>query len=120
MNRSRKSTYLVIATLFALSFGAITSVAHNGMEHVMGTVAAVTDNSITVETVKHTKVTVLVNSSTKFVNSDAQATLKDLKVGERVVIHAKDNAEDKLVGAEVKWGAASTSTGNMEGMDHKH
>lgn len=116
---SRKATHLVIA-LFALSFGAITSFAHNGMQHVMGTVAAVTDSSITVETVKHTKVTVLVNSSTKFVNSNAQATLKDLKIGERVVIHAKDNAKDKLVGAEVRWGAASTSMGKMEGMDHKH
>jgi hypothetical protein len=119
MNR-RKLIYPVIAALFALSFGAISSFAHNGMEHVMGTVAAVTDSSITVETVKHTKVTVLVNSSTKFVNSNAAATLKNLKVGERVVIHAKDNAEDKLVGAEVKWGAGSTSMGNMEGMDHKH
>ena len=86
----------------------------------MGTVASVTETSITVDTVKHTKVTVLVDPSTKFVNSNAQASLKDLRVGDRLVIHAKTNPDKKLIGAEVKWGAGSMPTGAMERMDHKH
>jgi hypothetical protein len=117
---NKKSVYPVIAALFALLLGSVSSFAHNGMEHVMGTVAVVTDNSITVETVKHTKVTVLIDPSTKFINSNAQASLKDLKVGDRVIIHAKENADKKLVGAEVKWGAGSMPMEKMEGMDHKH
>jgi Cu/Ag efflux protein CusF len=103
--------------LFAVTLVAF---AHKGMEHVMGTVAAVTDNSITVDTVKHTKVTVLIDRSTKFINNNAQASLRDLKVGDRVVIHAKQSPEKKLVGAEVKWGVGSMQMDNMEGMDHKH
>jgi predicted RNA-binding protein with PUA-like domain len=38
-----------------------------------------------------------------------QASLKELKVGDRVVIYAKPNAEKKLVGVTVKWGAASAA-----------
>ncbi|MGI8960444.1 MAG: DUF5666 domain-containing protein [Bryobacteraceae bacterium] len=105
----------MIAVL-ALLLGSAIALPHNGMEHVMGTVAAVTDNSITVETVKHTTVTVLIDPSTKFNNNDAQASLKDLKVGDRVVIHAKPNAEKKLVGVTVKWGV--NSSGQTDHMNH--
>lgn len=109
-----------ILTVLALLTASALAFAHAGMEHVMGTVAAVTDSSITVETVKHTKVTVLLDPSTKYINSNAQASLKDLKVGDRVVIHAKHNADKKLVGVEVKWGAGSMQMDHMAGMDHGH
>ncbi len=117
---SKKLICPIIAVPFALLLGSVSTFAHAGMEHVMGTVASVTDNSITVDTVKHTKVTVLIDPSTKFTNGDAQASLKDLKVGDRIVIHAKRNADKKLVGAEVKWGAGSMPMEKMEGMDHQH
>ena len=97
-----------IRTLFAMSafvFGSVIAFGHNGVEHVMGTVSAVTENSITVETVKHTSVTVLVDSSTTFTNKDVKAMLSDLKVGERVVVNAKESADKKLQGISVKWGA---------------
>jgi hypothetical protein len=109
-----------VLSLIALLLGSISLFAHGGMEHLMGTITAVTDNSITVDTVKHKTATVLLDPSTKFVNSGAQASLKDLKVGDRVVIHAKQNADKKLVAAEVKWGAGSMQMDKMEGMDHKH
>lgn len=121
----RKSITSLIA-VFALLLGAVHAFAHAGMEHVMGTVAAVTENSVTVETVKHTKVTVLMDPSTKFLNSNASASLQDLKVGDRVVIHAKKNADKKLMAAEVKWGAGdlpmdkSMPMDKREGLAHKH
>lgn len=117
---NKKSVHPVIAALFALLLGSVSTFAHNGMEHVMGTVASATGNSITVETVKHTKVTVLIDPSTKFTNGDAQASFKDLKVDDRIVIHAKRNADKKLIAAEVKWGAGSMPMEKMDGMDHKH
>ncbi len=117
---SKKSICPIIGVLFALLLGSISTFAHAGMEHVMGTVTSVTDNSITVNTVKHTKVTVLIDPSTKFTDGDAQASVKDLKVGDRIVIHAKRNADKKLIGAEVKWSAGSMPTEKIEGMDHKH
>src|SRR6267154_6172983 len=93
----KRSIHSVFA-VFALMLGSVIAFAHNGIEHVMGTVTAVTDTSTTVDTVKHTPVTVLIDASTTFSNNDALASLKDLKVGQRVVINAKENADKKLVG----------------------
>ena len=100
----------------ALMVGSATAFAHNGVEHVMGTVAAMTDTSITVETVKKEKVTVMVDPSTTFTHTDAKASLKDLKVGDRVVINAKEGTDKKLMGVSVKWGASAS---NKMPADHK-
>ena len=81
--------------------------AHNGMEHVMGTITAVSDGSVTVETVAHKSVTVLLDPSTKFIHNSAPSLMKDLKVGDRVVIHAKVDPKKNLLGVEVRWGAGS-------------
>lgn len=104
-----------LIAVLALLIGSAAAFAHNGVEHVMGTVTAVTDSSITVETVKHTSVTVLVEPTTKFTKNDASASLKDLKVGDRLVIDAKSNGEKKLVAVTVKLG----STMNMDHGAHK-
>ncbi|HMF76739.1 MAG TPA: DUF5666 domain-containing protein [Bryobacteraceae bacterium] len=84
--------------------------AHEGMEHVMGTVSAVSKTSVTVETIQHKSITVLLDSSTKFTHGAAQSSLKDLKVGDRVVIHAKFDPNKNLLGILVKWGAGSPQT----------
>src|SRR5258707_345661 len=112
----KRSIHSVIAVV-ALMLGPTIAFAHNGVEHVMGTVTAVTDTSITVDTVKHTSVTVLIDPATTFNNNDAQAARKDLKIGQRVVINAKPNADKKLVGVSVKWGASSAA--HDEHGDHK-
>jgi Cu/Ag efflux protein CusF len=105
-----KTKRLQILTATAMLFlVAALAFAHNGVEHVMGTVAAIADTSITVTTVKHTPVTVLLEPATIYTFNDAKASLKDLKVGERVVINAKENAEHKLVGVSVRWGANSSA-----------
>lgn len=109
--KSTRMMQSVIAVL-ALTLGSITAFAHNGVEHVMGTISAITDTSVTVDTVKHDSVTVLIDGSTTFTNNDAQATLKDLKVGQRVVVNAKSNPDKKLVAVSVKWGANSTAHGD--------
>lgn len=90
----------------------------------MGTVTAVNDASITVDTVKHTSVTVLLDASTKFTNNDAAMTRKDVKVGDRVVIDAKENSDKKLVGVAVKLGSSahadhSTQQSHDDRTDHK-
>jgi uncharacterized protein YkvS len=115
MNRRRSIRTLIAMT--ALMIGSAIAFAHNGIEHVMGTVTAVTETSITVDTVKHRSVTVMVDPSTTFTNKDAKASFKDLKVGERVVINAKESADKKLQGISVKWGASSNATTSHA--DHK-
>ena len=114
--KSRRTRHSAIAAL-ALMLGPATAFAHNGVEHVMGTITAITDTSVTVDTVKHASVTVIIDGSTTFTNNDAQATEKDLKVGQRVVINAKPNSGKKLVAVSVKWGANSTA--HADHAEHK-
>jgi hypothetical protein len=78
--------------------------AHGGMEHVMGTVTAITDHSVSVKTRDGATKTVEFDSETKFVKGDAAATVKDVQVGGRVVIHAHSH-DSSLRAAEVKIGA---------------
>ncbi len=110
-----------VATLL-LAF-SVMALAHGKEKHVMGTVTSISDSSITVETTAKKSVTVDVNDKTKFEKSGAAATLKDLKVGDRAVIHA-DVLEDKLVAHEVHFGTMKGKQSmegmkGMEGMDHK-
>ncbi len=98
---------LVVAA--ALIAAPVIGLAHDGVEHVMGTVSALTKGSITVKTTKNENVTVLLDASTTYSRNDVKAALADLKVGERVVVNAKDNAADKLVGISIRWGANSTA-----------
>ena len=95
-----------VAVFCLILAGATVSLAHNGFEHVMGTVTGVTANSVTVQTVgKEPKaVTVSTLPSTKYMKSGAAASMKDLKVGDRVMIEAKENAAHSLEAASVTFG----------------
>ena len=103
----RRSIHTFIA-MAALMIGSALAFAHNGVEHVMGTVTALTDTSITVDTTQHKSVTVMVDTATTFTNKNAKASLKDLKAGDRVSINAKEAAGEKLQAVSVKWGASSS------------
>jgi hypothetical protein len=104
--------------VLALVLSATFALAHKGIEHVMGTVSAITQNSITVTTVKHTNVTVLLDASSKFSHNNADASWKDIRVGDRIVVNAKPNADKKLVAISVRWGANSSAHTDHPG--HKH
>lgn len=110
-----KRTVAVVTLLFAFSLMAL---AHGNEKHVMGKVTNISDTSITVETTAKKSVTVDVNDKTKFEKSGMATTIKDLKVGDKVVIHA-DVSGDKLVAHEVHFGAKAKSMEGMEGMHHK-
>jgi len=98
------------------------ALAHGKEKHVMGRVTSISDNSFTVETTDKKSVTVQVSDKTKFEKSGATATRKDLKVRDKVVIHA-DASGDKLVANEVHFGAKGKQSmegmKGMDGMDHK-
>jgi Domain of unknown function (DUF5666) len=84
-----------------LVFTAAIALAHDNEQHVMGTVTAVTDNSITVQTTAKEPVTVYTMTNTKYTKSGTVASVKDLKVGDRVVIHA-EKMNDKVMANEVQ------------------
>jgi len=100
----------VLATLFLLVLVVSSAYAHNGMEHVMGTVASITDNSITVTMTDGKSQTVTTTADTKYTKMDAAIALKDIKVGDHVVIHATKK-DGKLIAGMVQVGM-----GKMAGM----
>lgn len=105
----------ILAALAVLAIATAMAFAHNGIEHVMGTVTAVTDNSITVDTVRHTSVTVVVDASTTFTHKDAKASIRDLKTGDRIVLNTKEGVGNKPHAVSVRWGATAD-----RGMTHAH
>jgi hypothetical protein len=83
--------------------------AHGNEKHVMGTIKAIGPDSISVETTTHQIETVQVTKDTKFVRGGTASTIQELKVGDRVVIHAKP-AGDKLEAAEVRSAPKTQAT----------
>lgn len=94
--------------LLCLLFAGTVVLGHEGMVHIMGTVTQITADSVVVKTTKGTVATVAVNADTQFKKDDAAAQFADLKVGDRVAIHAKENNK-KLVAVEVMLGQSSAA-----------
>ena len=95
---------ILMLAMVGLVAGAL--FAHGNEQHVMGTVTAMTEDSITVQTKAKDPVTIYTMPDTKYEKSGATASLKDLKVGDRVVIHAA-KMNDKLMATEVRFGPAA-------------
>jgi hypothetical protein len=107
MARQKRSGMVYQKIVFVLLITLLCSgplFAHGNEKHVLGTVKAVGADSVTVETTSHQSQTVQVTAQTKFIKGGAPSSLSDLKVGDRVVIHAKASG-DKLQATEVKFGA---------------
>jgi hypothetical protein len=109
----------IFAISIAVLYVAVVTWAHGNEKHVIGTVTAISVNSITVQPrEKEAKpTTVSVIPSTKFLKSGMPASLADLKVGERVVIHAKPNGQ-KLEADTVEFGKPPQGMKPMSGMAH--
>ena len=107
----------LLLMILALGFFTSAALAHNGMEHVMGTVTAVSATSITVKTADGKDHTVVLNATTKYSKGTTTVQVKDLKVGDHVVVHAAKKG-DALVAAEVKVGMMPMKgmSGDMGGM----
>ncbi len=107
---------LVLILSFGLFAGA--AYAHNGMVHVMGTIVAMTDSSISVKAKNEKVQTVALTSGTKYLRGETSVTLKDIKIGDLIVIHATGKP-DHLVAAEVKLGTMKNMIGMKMGETSK-
>jgi Domain of unknown function (DUF5666) len=88
MNRNiitRRALLLALALTPAIAF------AHGGLEHVRGTVAKISDQSVTVTTTAGKTVEVLLDAKTTYAKADKPIQKSDLQVGDRVVIHAAES-----------------------------
>jgi hypothetical protein len=95
---------VLLGAMLVVTAGAL--FAHGNDQHVMGKVIAMTDSSITVQTKAKDPITVYIMAETKYEKSETAASMKDLKVGDRVVIHA-EKMGDKLMANEVRFGVVA-------------
>jgi len=102
----KKLSWTLISALFCTLLLSLLTFAHGGMEHIMGTVTAVSEHSLSVKTSSGAVTAVEFDDETKFTKGDAAATAKDVQVGSRVVIHAHKH-DNSLHAAEVKIGKAA-------------
>jgi hypothetical protein len=93
----KKASFVLTCTLLLATFAS----AHGNMEHVMGTVAEVTNHSISIKATNGATKVVEFDKETKFLKGEAAATSSDVHVGDKVVVHAHKK-ETSLHAAEVK------------------
>lgn len=91
--------------LTALLLMAGMAAAHEGKQHVMGTVTKVSENSLTVKTTANAETVVSFAAQTVFTKNSATVSWKDMQVGDRVVIHAHETKKG-LQAETVEIGAA--------------
>jgi ribosomal protein S1 len=97
-----KRTLLAIFATFILAGGV--AFAHGDAEHVRGTVTNITDTAITVQVSAKQTRTITINAKTMVMKGDAHLSLKDVKVGDRVVL---DVDKKNSVATEVKLATAA-------------
>jgi hypothetical protein len=98
----------LIATLL-LTTASLLAYAHEGMIHVIGTVTALTEKSITVTTADKQSVGVVLTQTTTYEKGTALAAWKDLKIGDRVVIHAV-KVNDVLQAHDVRFSEVTVAS----------
>ena len=97
-------------TLIAI---AATAFAHGGFNHVMGTVAKVSGNVLTVKTTTG-NVDVKLGDRTEFTRNDRKVQITDLKPGARVIAEVPEGSKDNVaqsvrIGAVPKTGTVRRS-----------
>ena len=81
--------------------------AHEGFDHVSGTVVQVLNNVLTVKTTKG-NVEVKLDAKTEISRGDKKALVVDLTAGSRVIVDIPEGSKDKIAHS-VKIGAAGAA-----------
>lgn len=103
----KKTALILLLTVVASAL----AFAHGNLAHVMGTVVAIDDHSVSVKTADGSVKVVTFDAETHFLKGDSPATAKEIVIGSRVVIHAHQNG-DKYHAAEIKIGTSTPITKN--------
>lgn len=98
---------VVLCVVTTMLFAAL---AHAHGDPIVGTVTAVTSDTVTIEDTEKQSVVIMLEDTTKYLKNDKPAKKTDLKVGVRVVIDAEMDTKMNMYSAEeVKIGAAAPS-----------
>src|SRR5579872_3610755 len=110
MNTTKLKVQVALLAILSLALLPTIATAHGGEEHVIGTVTKISDTSVTVKTTAGKIVEVGFDAKmTTYARAKAPAQKSDVKVGDRIVIHAME-VNEKLVAHTVELGAAVTAS----------
>ena len=107
MNITELKAPVALLAILTLALLPTIAAAHGGEEHVIGTVTQVSDTSVTVKTTAGKTVSVGFDGKTTYARADQPIQKTDIKVGDRIVIHAVE-VNEKLVAHTVQIGGAAT------------
>lgn len=109
MNITTKCESLVaMIAILALALLPTIASAHGGEEHVIGTVTSISGTSVTVKTTAGKMIEVGFDAKTTFARVKQPIQKTDIKVGDRIVIHAVE-VNEKLVAHTVEIGGATAA-----------
>src|SRR5215472_14390266 len=105
-NITRLKIHVAILAIVCLALLPTIAAAHGGEEHVTGTVVKISDTSVTVKTTAGKTVEVGFDAKmTTYERAKQPIQKTDIKVGDRIVIHAME-VNEKLVAHTVEIGTA--------------
>ena len=105
------SIRLVVLCSLTILLSAALLRAHGEATHLMGTVTAVTADTVTIKDRAGKSVVVMLGKTTKYVKDKQAAVIGDLKVGTRVMINVTMDEKMKMYTAgEVQLGVVDTTT----------
>jgi hypothetical protein len=90
----------ITACTLAILVSACLLLAHGNATHLMGTVTAVGNDSVTIKDKDGKSIVVTLEKTTKYFRNKKPATAGDLKIGSRVVIDAQMDQKKKTFTAE--------------------
>jgi len=100
-----------ITFLLTVSFLTGALLAHGNATHLMGTVTAVSKDTVTIQDKDGKSVVVMLEKTTKYFKTKKPVAVDELKIGTRVVIDAQMNEKMKMYSAEeIQIGAAATAS----------
>ena len=109
MNTTRLKIQVALLAILSLALLPAIATAHGGEEHVTGTVTKISDTSVTVKTTAGKIVEVGFDPKMTTYQRAKQAIQKtDIKVGDKIVIHAME-VNEKLIAHSVELGAAKVA-----------
>ena len=102
---TRLKIQIALLAILTLALLPAIATAHGGEEHVTGTVAKISDTSVTVKTTAGKMVEIGFDSKmTTYERAKHPIQKSEIKVGDRIVIHAME-MNNKLVAHTVEIGA---------------
>lgn len=99
-----------VLSLSAVLAIAALAMAHEGHKHLMGTVVKLDTQQMVVKTTDGKTMSLSLNKDTKYSKGKAAAAATDLKVGDRVVVHAKSEV-GKLTATEIRFSSVDKEKG---------